>query len=68
MTGVSAAQVAETWRPGCPVGPAQLRMLTMRYWGFDGQPHTGTMVVNSAVTAAVLKVFGSSSPSTSPSA
>ena len=39
------------------MGPAQLRLLTMSYWGFDGQPHTGTMVVNSAVTAAVLKVF-----------
>lgn len=32
-------------------------MLTMSYWGFDGMPHTGTMVVNSAVTSAVLKVF-----------
>jgi hypothetical protein len=33
-------------------------MLTMSYWGFDGQMHTGTMVVNSAVASAVLKVFG----------
>jgi hypothetical protein len=55
---VDAAQVAATWRPGCPVGPAQLRMLTMSYWGFDGQSHTGTMIVNSAVTSAVLQVFG----------
>ena len=49
--------MASTWRPGCPVGPAQLRMLTMSYWGFDGQPHTGTMVVNAAVTSSVLHVF-----------
>jgi D-alanyl-D-alanine carboxypeptidase len=54
---VTAAQVSGTWRPGCPVGPPQLRLLTMSYWGFDGRPHTGTMVVNGAVTAAVLKVF-----------
>jgi len=40
------------------VGPASLRMLTMGYWGFDGQPHTGTMVVNAAVVPAVLAVFG----------
>jgi hypothetical protein len=33
-------------------------MLTMGYWGFDGQPHTGTMVVNASVTSAVLQVFG----------
>jgi len=58
VAGVSAAQVSGTWRPGCPVGPAQLRLLTMSYWGFDGRPHTGTMVVNSAVTSAVLRVFG----------
>ena len=54
---VSATQLSGTWRPGCPVGPAQLRMLTMSYWGFDARPHTGTMVVNSAVTTSVLKVF-----------
>ena len=30
----------------------------MSYWGFDGQPHTGTMVVNRAVTSGVLKIFG----------
>ena len=39
------------------MGPAELRLLTMSYWGFDGQTHTGTMVVNSAVASAVLKVF-----------
>ena len=55
---VTAAQVPSTWRPGCPVGPDQLSMLTMSYWGFDGQPHLGTMVVNTAVTSAVLQVFG----------
>lgn len=32
-------------------------MLHMSYWGFDGQPHVGTMVVNAAVTSAVLSVF-----------
>jgi len=54
---ISAPQVSGTWRPGCPVGPAQLRLLTMSYWGFDGRPHTGTMIVNSAVTSSVLSVF-----------
>ena len=58
MATVNATQLSATWRPGCPVGPAQLRLLTMSYWGFDGQPHIGTMVVNSAVTSVVTKVFG----------
>jgi hypothetical protein len=54
---LTAAQIPSTWRPGCPVGPAQLRMLHLSYWGFDNQAHVGTMVVNSAVTSDVLKIF-----------
>ena len=30
----------------------------MSYWGFDDQPHTGTMIVNASVVDAVLAVFG----------
>jgi D-alanyl-D-alanine carboxypeptidase len=29
----------------------------MSYWGFDGQAHVGTMVVNSSVVTAVIQVF-----------
>ena len=39
------------------MGPDQLTLLRMSYWGFDGQPHTGTMVVNAAVRSDVLTVF-----------
>jgi hypothetical protein len=39
MTGVS-------WRPGCPVSLDDLRLLTLSYWGFDGAPHTGLLVVH----------------------
>ncbi len=39
MTGVS-------WRPGCPVGFADLRLLTVDHWGFDGRPHRGRLVVH----------------------
>jgi D-alanyl-D-alanine carboxypeptidase len=54
---VTAADVPYTWHPGCPVGPDQLRMLQLSYWGFDGQPHVGTMVVNASVVSDVFKVF-----------
>ena len=57
VSTVNAADVPGTYRPGCPVGPAQLRMLHMSYWGFDSQPHVGTMVVNQVVTSSVLTVF-----------
>jgi hypothetical protein len=57
VSPVSAAQLGRTWRPGCPVGPNQLRLLHLRYVGFDGASRVGTMVVNAAVAAAVVRVF-----------
>ena len=39
------------------MGPSQLRALHLSYWGFDGEPHNGTMVVNVSVASSVVKVF-----------
>ncbi len=55
--GLTAADLPSSWRPGCPVPPDQLRALRLEYWGFDGQSHTGTLVVHGSVAAAVTKVF-----------
>jgi hypothetical protein len=33
-------------------------MLHLRYWGFDGAPHMGRMVVNASVVNDVATVFG----------
>src|SRR5204862_7987236 len=38
-------------------GPDALRMLYLSYWGFDGRPHLGGIVVNAAVTGPVVDVF-----------
>lgn len=54
---VVAADVPYTWRPGCPVGPSALRMLRLSYWGFDGAPHMGKIVVNASVVSDVVSVF-----------
>jgi len=53
-----AARMGTTWQPGCPVPLAGLRYLTMSFWGFDGKPHTGELVVNASVADDVQKVFG----------
>jgi len=47
-----------TWQPGCPVPLADLRHVTLSFWGFDGRPHTGELVVNAKVAGDVQKVFG----------
>jgi len=39
MSGVS-------WHRGCPVGFADLRLLTVGHWGFDGRAHRGRLVVH----------------------
>jgi len=54
---VTAAQLGRSWRPGCPVGPAQLRTVRVSYVGFDGRAHAGSLVVNRRVTADVATVF-----------
>ena len=46
-----------SWRPGCPVGLEQLRYLTLSYWGFDGQPHQGELVVHVDVVGDIEAVF-----------
>ena len=50
--------VGRSWRPGCPVGLDQLRLLTVTYWGFDGKVHGGNLVIHQAHADAVVGVFG----------
>jgi len=45
------------WHQGCPVARWQLRQLTVTYWGFDDQPHTGQLVVNAKAVGPLTKVF-----------
>ncbi len=54
---VTAAQLGGSWHAGCPVGPSQLRLLTLPYWGFDEQAHQGQLIVNVSVVSAVTTVF-----------
>lgn len=57
VSPVTAAELGRSYRAGCPVGPAELRLLHLSYVGFDGKAHVGTMVVNAAVVDDVLTVF-----------
>jgi hypothetical protein len=57
VSPVTAAALGSSWRPGCPVGPDDLRLLRLSYWGFDDQPHQGSLVVAASATDAVLQAF-----------
>src|SRR4051812_36560820 len=57
ITPVTRAELGASWHAGCPLAPAQLRRVTVPYWGFDGAPHTGALVVNAAVAGRVGAIF-----------
>jgi hypothetical protein len=48
---------AKEWHSGCPVVFSQLRVLTVRYHGFDGRAHWGELVVNARYAAKLGTVF-----------
>jgi len=54
---VTAADLGASWHPGCPVAPTRLRLVRLRYFGFDGRPHLGAVVVNASVVRDVSRVF-----------
>jgi hypothetical protein len=51
MNGVS-------WHPGCPVPLRDLRLVIVRYWGFDREAHRGRLVVHADVARRVARIFG----------
>jgi D-alanyl-D-alanine carboxypeptidase len=46
-----------TWHPDCPQPLSGLALVRMTYWGFDKRAHTGELIVNTAVTRKIIKVF-----------
>jgi len=54
---VSATELGASWRPGCPVGPEQLRRVEFNHIGFDGQTHRGALIVNHDLVPEVIAVF-----------
>jgi hypothetical protein len=57
VSNVSRDRLPHSWRPGCPVHYRDLRLITLSYWGFDGKPHTGELVVRKTVTDDIVTVF-----------
>jgi hypothetical protein len=52
-----AQMVGVSWHRGCPVGLADLRLLTLTYRGFDGGDHTGRLIANRDAASALVAVF-----------
>ncbi|WP_329088478.1 M15 family metallopeptidase [Streptosporangium sp. NBC_01469] len=57
VSRVARERLEYSWRPGCPVPVGDLRLITMTYWGFDGKPHTGELVVHEDAADDIVSVF-----------
>ncbi|WP_156690032.1 M15 family metallopeptidase [Mycobacterium sp. Marseille-P9652] len=58
VTPVTAEELGASWRPGCPVEPAGLRRVAVDHIGFDGQTHTGELIVAEDLVPQVIEIFG----------
>ena len=54
---VTAADLPASWRPGCPVGPADLRRLRLSHVDLAGADRTGELVVHADEVVPVLRIF-----------
>lgn len=54
---VTAAELGASWRPGCPVDPAQLRRVEVDHIGFDGETHRGELIVRQDLVPEVNAIF-----------
>ncbi len=60
VTPTTAAEVASTYRAGCPVGRSQLSTITMNYYGNDKKMHRGVLIVRSDLTGEIKYAFSRS--------
>lgn len=54
---VSADRLGSSWRSDCPRDPDDLRLLRLRYLGFDGIARTGDLIVATSVADEVRAAF-----------
>ncbi len=54
----TAADVAKTYRSGCPVGPSKLRTISMNFYGSDKKMHRGVIIIRSDLTDDLIRAFG----------
>jgi hypothetical protein len=54
---VNAAELGASWRPGCPVEPAQLRRVGIDHIGFDGKAHRGELIVHEDLVPEIITIF-----------
>ncbi len=52
-----ATRMTYSWREGCPVSLVDLRLVELSYWGYDGLPHDGELVIHADWADDIVEVF-----------
>ena len=58
VSATTGADVAKTYRRGCPVGPSKLRTLRLNYYGRDKRIHRGMIIIRTDLTQELTRAFG----------
>ena len=57
ITAATETELADSWRPGCPVPVEDLRVVSVTHWGFDDEAHQGELVVHADWAAPIASVM-----------
>lgn len=57
VSATTGADVAKTYRRGCPVGPSKLRTIQLDYYGRDKQIHRGVIIIRTDLTPELTRAF-----------
>ena len=57
VRAVHAGRLWASWRPGCPVPPEDLRVVTVDHWGMGGHLLTGEVVVHRDLAAGIVRTM-----------
>jgi hypothetical protein len=56
-TELRTRMTGRSWRPGCPVGFSDLRLVTATHWDFKGRVRTGRLVVHRTAAKPMVSVL-----------
>jgi len=54
---IAPAEVSSSWREGCPLDVASLRAVDVSHFGYDGEVHTGRLVVAEDVAEDLVVIM-----------
>lgn len=57
ITPAICQRMSYSWRNDCPIKLADLRLLKLFHWGYDGNIHQGELVVHKKVAEEVITIF-----------